>query len=212
TLEIAIENGNSVSVDLVALKNGTVYDDQTLNLTNNSLTIENGNSIDLSEFKDNTDNQDLEGASLNGTVLQVDIENGASATVDLAPLVAEQLALILELAQKVNELEEKLNNLSNGVITSSDNESLKSTQATLYQNSPNPSHDETLIKYFLPNTVRTATIQISNSNGIKLKEYALQETGEGEIILDFSIYPSGTYLYSLIADRQIVDTKRMVIY
>ncbi len=83
-LTIGIENGTNETVDLSALV-GT--DDQNLTLAANSLSIEDGNSVDLSTYLDNTDEQDLTGASLSGAnILQIDIENGASTTVDLSSL------------------------------------------------------------------------------------------------------------------------------
>ncbi len=83
-LTIGIENGTNETVDLSALV-GT--DDQNLTLAANSLSIEDGNSVDLSPYLDNTDEQDLTGASLSGAnILQIDIENGASTTVDLSSL------------------------------------------------------------------------------------------------------------------------------
>ncbi len=81
-LTIGIENGASEVVDLSSLV-GT--DDQNLNLAANTLSIEDGNSVDLSPYLDNTDDQNLTGASLNGSnILQIDIENGqrTSTTVD----------------------------------------------------------------------------------------------------------------------------------
>ena len=83
-LTIGIENGTNETVDLSALV-GT--DDQNITLAANSLSIEDGNSVDLSPYLDNTDEQDLTGASLSGAnILQIDIENGASTTVDLSSL------------------------------------------------------------------------------------------------------------------------------
>ncbi len=83
-LTIGIENGASEVVDLSSLV-GT--DDQNLNLAANTLSIEDGNSVDLSPYLDNTDDQNLTGASLNGSnILQIDIENGTSTTVDLSSL------------------------------------------------------------------------------------------------------------------------------
>ncbi|MEH6682698.1 MAG: hypothetical protein V7724_19300, partial [Sediminicola sp.] len=56
-------------------------------LVSNTLSIEGGNGVDLSGYLDNTDGQDLTGASLGaGNILQIDIENGSSATVDLSSL------------------------------------------------------------------------------------------------------------------------------
>ncbi|WP_229732479.1 hypothetical protein [Muriicola marianensis] len=84
-LTIGIENGTSEIVDLSSLV-GT--DDQNLTLAANTLSIEDGNSVDLSPYLDNTDDQNLTGASLSGAnILQIDIENGTSTTVDLSSLV-----------------------------------------------------------------------------------------------------------------------------
>lgn len=83
TLTISIQNGNPVSVDLSALL-GT--DNQTLTLAGTDLSISNGNTIDLSPFV-NTDNQDLTSATLTGTNLTIEIQNGAPVTVDLSSLV-----------------------------------------------------------------------------------------------------------------------------
>ena len=86
TLQIDIESGSSASVDLASLQDGTGSDDQTLSLISDVLMIESGNFVSLADFLDNTDDQNLTGASLTGTVLQIDIEDGSSAGVDLAAL------------------------------------------------------------------------------------------------------------------------------
>jgi len=95
-LTIDIEDGNSVSVDLSNLQDGTGTDDQ--NLTNATLIgtiltidIEDGNSVsvDLSNLQDGTgtDDQNLTNATLIGSILTIDIENGNSVSVDLSNLV-----------------------------------------------------------------------------------------------------------------------------
>jgi hypothetical protein len=61
-------------------------DDQNLALAGNTLSIEDGNNVDLSGYLDNTDDQNLTGATLTGNTLQIDIENGTSASVDLSAL------------------------------------------------------------------------------------------------------------------------------
>ena len=53
-------------------------DDQTLSLASNTLSIENGNSVDLSGYLDNTDSQSL---SLSSNTLSI---SGSSSSVDLS--------------------------------------------------------------------------------------------------------------------------------
>ena len=67
-------------------------DDQRLVLNATELTITNGNSIDLSTFLDNTDtNTDNQviGASLNGTTLTVSLTNGGTSVVELSSLTTD---------------------------------------------------------------------------------------------------------------------------
>jgi hypothetical protein len=65
-----------------------------LALASDILTLTNpltaGNQINLSGYLDNTDSQNLTGATLGaGNILQIDIESGDSASVDLSPLAIE---------------------------------------------------------------------------------------------------------------------------
>ncbi|MEH6682854.1 MAG: hypothetical protein V7724_20100, partial [Sediminicola sp.] len=73
-------NDNSETNELTDL----ALSSDILRLTN---PLTGGNEIDLSGYIDNTDAQNLTGASLGaGNILQIDIENGSSATVDLSSL------------------------------------------------------------------------------------------------------------------------------
>ncbi len=81
-LEITDSNG-TLSVPVSSL--GT--DDQNLTLATNTLSIEDGNSVDLSPYLDNTDDQNISGSGLAGTDLTIGIEGGASETIDLSSLV-----------------------------------------------------------------------------------------------------------------------------
>jgi len=74
TLEIT----NGTSADLSSLQDGTGTDDQTLDLTNNILSIEDGNTVNLSEYLDNTDAQAI---SLSGNTLSI---TGNESTIDLS--------------------------------------------------------------------------------------------------------------------------------
>ena len=76
---------------------GSIYmdntDNQTLSLnSSNQLSISGGNSVNLSSLQDGTgtDNQNLTGASLTGTTLQINIENGTSTTVNLSSLISAE--------------------------------------------------------------------------------------------------------------------------
>jgi hypothetical protein len=85
-------------------------------------------------------------------------------------------------------------------------------KSLLYQNYPNPFNPATNIKY-----------QITNSKYITLKVYDLlgrevvilvnekQNSGTYEVKFDGSNYSTGVYFYRLLADGNIIDTKKLVL-
>ena len=84
-LTIGISGGTSQTVDLSSLSNSGT-DDQQLSLAGNSLDLEDGGSVDLSGYLDNTDNQNISGSGLTGSNLTIGISGGTSQTVDLSYL------------------------------------------------------------------------------------------------------------------------------
>ncbi len=81
TLRITDAGGNN-DVDLSSLT-GTSTDDQAISLTGNTLAIEDGGSVNLAGYLDNTDNQNL-GSSAAGTTRTVTITGGTNATFSIA--------------------------------------------------------------------------------------------------------------------------------
>lgn len=81
----------------------------------------------------------------------------------------------------------------------------------LYQNSPNPFSQETRIHYFLPESCDNAVIFIYNLQGQEMASYSLKQKGEQDCVIQGSELMAGMYVYTLIVDNQIVDTKRMIL-
>ena len=87
TLTLDIEDGNSVSVDLSSLSNSGT-DDQALSLVGNILTLEDGGTVNLAPYLDNTDDQTITAFSLDASnILTITLESGNTQTVDLSGLV-----------------------------------------------------------------------------------------------------------------------------
>jgi len=80
-LELSLSSDGEATkvIDLSSLQDGTGTDDQTLNLVTNTLSIESGNSVDLSGYLDNTDAQTLSVDS-SGASVQISISNGNSVS------------------------------------------------------------------------------------------------------------------------------------
>ncbi len=81
----------------------------------------------------------------------------------------------------------------------------------LWSNVPNPFKQETRIRYALTEDVREAQLCIYDLSGKQLSCHRLNDRGENEFVLRAASLNPGIYLYSLIADGQVVDTHRMVV-
>jgi len=219
--QLEISGGNSI--DLSVLRDGTGTDNQTLNLNSNVLSISGGNAIDFSGYV-NTDNQDLTAANLNGSDLTIEIQDGNSVTVDLAPLMLPlesdlidaqdeiadlisenqtQQALIEDLISRIEALEQNSGNTQNPTN--------RNNVPVLYQNIPNPFNGTTTIKYYLPDGVTNATIVFSDMLGQVFSKIALTKTGDGELYINSDGLAVGTYFYTMYVGSRKIDTKKMVI-
>jgi len=85
------------------------------------------------------------------------------------------------------------------------------TYPVLDQNIPNPFNTSTTIGYYLPNTITNASIYIYDMNGVQLKRYSINQRGKGNVTIQGSELNAGMYLYALIADGNVIDTKRMIL-
>lgn len=85
------------------------------------------------------------------------------------------------------------------------------TTSVLYQNNPNPYSTSTTIAYELPTNTQEAAIYIYDVNGIQLQKYEITTMGQSSIIISPNSLQAGMYLYSLIADGQLVGTKQMIL-
>ncbi len=85
------------------------------------------------------------------------------------------------------------------------------TSAKLYQNAPNPWNSETVIRYRLPENVAKADIYIYDMQGAQLKCIPAQGRGESQVTLTAHDLKAGMYLYALVADGALVDSKQMIL-
>jgi len=81
----------------------------------------------------------------------------------------------------------------------------------LYDNVPNPFSVNTEIRFEIPDNAISAQLMICNLNGIELKSYNLTQKGLGNVIIQGSELAAGIYLYTLLINNQIIDTKKMVL-
>ena len=138
--------------------------------------------------------------------------------VELIPLMMEVLkqqnATIASMQQQINNCCSKGSNQkttgNNNTDPSTDVE-LVSNSAILYQNMPNPFGDGTVVKYFVPENVTTASIIFYDEFGTEIKNIELPNKGITAVLnLSTLNLASGIYSYSLIVNGKVIDTKKMM--
>jgi hypothetical protein len=135
---------------------------------------------------------------------------------DLEDLRSEYL-LLKEENDRLQEQVEELINMLNGESGNSNPKSKHNTKGesskypVLYQNSPNPFTQDTKIHYYLPETCGKAALVIYDLQGRELQSYPLTQKGEQDFLIQGSKFVAGMYVYALIVDNQIIDTKRMTL-
>ena len=140
-------------------------------------------------------------------------------------MYVDYIGLIPILVQSINELSAKLEALEAEKAAEADDTPLFQapaqsgqdelqaglTSAKLYQNAPNPWSSETVIRYTLPQSVATADIYIYDMQGTQLKRIPAQGRGESQVTLTAHDLNAGMYLYALVADGALVDSKQMIL-
>lgn len=92
------------------------------------------------------------------------------------------------------------------------NENKQKVEAYLYQNTPNPFNQTTEIAYRLSDACTDASLCIYNLNGQQLKSYQLPTNAHSDkITVSASELTPGMYIYALLIDGQMIDSKRMVL-
>lgn len=80
----------------------------------------------------------------------------------------------------------------------------------LNQNIPNPFAESTMIHYHIPENVRTAQLHFYDAQGKLIQTVDLTSRGTGYIQVFGANLATGAYTYVLVADGQIVSTRKMV--
>jgi ribosomal protein L32E len=158
-------------------------------------------------------------------VKELDTRTAAMDTARIAQLESRLTQKDLEIAELKAMMREILNNQnrfdSDLQQCCFEHSSLTSVQRPvtsvadapkLEQNIPNPFHENTTIKYYLPSGMRTASIIITDLSGVQMKQFDLSGgKGFGQVLISGGAFAAGTYIYTLTVDGKVVDSKRMVL-
>lgn len=212
-----IQQINSSALSKIAALNPVQY---TM-LSGNAIALANTEQSDTCTMTMTTSNEDLARAN------KVHYGLLAQEVKELYPeLVHEDAAgvmsinyteLIPLLIQAVQDLSEQVSALSGSSSAArkqapkQQDSNTETIAATLYQNTPNPFTEETVISYIVPTEAQQASIYVYNMLGEQLSQYDVSTFGEGNITISANELYAGTFLYSLVVDGKLIDTKQMII-
>lgn len=131
-------------------------------------------------------------------------------------MVALLIEGIKEQEQKIEALERRLEALESGKAGNTRSTAVDAVQGTtdasrLGQSLPNPTGNTAEIPYHLAKHVTKASIVLYTSDGVEVNRYSLTPNGDGRITVEATTLKNGVYLYSLITNEGIVDTKKMTV-
>lgn len=117
----------------------------------------------------------------------------------------QQEQQIQQQQKQIDDLQKMTNALLNDkiAITNFNN-------AYLLQNSPNPFSQNSIIRYYVPSSVKQAQLTVYSIDGKLLKSYALNKN-MNETMISAGTFPPGEYLYALLIDGRKIDNKNMIV-
>ena len=155
----------------------------------------------------------LLGVDDNGNVIKTSFSN-SDANISAIDSNREEISILKNyislLEERLAQLEFRQDESLNQIQVSLSN-AIDIEQPFISQNLPNPSSYHTKIKYYIPETSRTAVIKFYSLSGQIMQKVDIDVLGQGEVSVDVEKMMSGNYKYTLVVDGQLVDTKTMVI-
>lgn len=138
----------------------------------------------------------------NGNYLVIDASGNVFRS-NLAPLNPSK-----EMQNEINHLKKEIEELK--LLLKTNVTSVKE-KAILYQNNPNPYTSNTEIRYSIPYEFKSGVIRVADLSGKALKEVVINSNGSNSITLQKGSLSAGTYIYTLIVDNAVIDSKKMIL-
>ena len=123
--------------------------------------------------------------------------------------IQEQQSIINEQNEIIQNLVSELNNASLPQPTVSNSASLANAQ--LLQNEPNPFNLKTNIRYSVETGFSSGNIYIFDLQGKEKLNFELSDNGNNSVEISAGQLEPGMYIYSLVIDGNIIDSKRMIL-
>ena len=128
--------------------------------------------------------------------------------IELIPILIKS---IQDLSAKVDALEGKPNKAALRTSETTQVQNQLPIQASLFQNNPNPFTENTTVRCIIPTGISKAVLYLYDMNGRQIDSMPIVERGDVSLTIEGNSLDAGIYLYSLITDGDVVDTKRLIL-
>ena len=129
-------------------------------------------------------------------------------------LAVNYIELVPVLIRSIQELKQELDEAkgsANGTRGTTDiSQESSASKCVLYQNTPNPFKEKTIIRFKLTDEAKDAAICIFDMTGKTIKNLPISLGQESVSVGGYEL-GEGMFLYSLIVNGQEIDTKKMII-
>jgi hypothetical protein len=141
-------------------------------------------------------------------------------SIRYAEFVVPLVKAVQELAEKVSSQEKvaeaqqlEIATLKQKLSTYEGNtpENETKMRTGLLQNTPNPFSMDTEIKMSVPEATQQASVALYTLEGKQLKNIPVMERGAAVVKITGNDLAPGIYVYALIVDGKVVDTKRLIL-
>ena len=141
----------------------------------------------------------------------------STLAISYSSIIPILIEAIKEQQDQIDELRKTISLSEGQGRNHQEEESLKkydtphSNNSALFQNNPNPFNESTTINFYIDNNSRTASVNIYSIDGHLVKSFAIHRTGDGKVKIDAGELVSGIYVYTLIVDGVLIDSKQMIL-
>lgn len=143
-------------------------------------------------------------------ILQEELYNSAAPrqVVERLNALTTQVQALLAANEELRRENEVIRKSINNCCSASN---LDATDAYLLQNSPNPTADQAQVRYFVPENMTDARVEISDLKGIVVQTYELSQKGLNSFRVNTQELEAGNYVYTLYVEGAIVDSRIMIV-
>lgn len=126
-------------------------------------------------------------------------------------IIEDQALINLDQQKQLDEQKQLISELKSSTATGINNLNNVETGFQMSQNEPNPFTHETVVKYTLPQTIGNAFMAVYDLTGKQITTFPINEKGSSSLTITSEKLAAGIYIYSIVADGKVIDSKRMIV-